>query len=147
MKTLSSMKRRPIAMFVLFLMVTGCASTLGPTFAKVSQIPEGKGLIYVYRPALPYEYAVTYDVKANDALVAGISDGSYYPYFSNLGRVVLSSKRTAGPTTSLVLTVKANETYYVKCIPVSSTFRMKPELTLVDKDMAEAEIGPTRQVQ
>jgi len=32
------------------LLITGCAS-LGPVYQKVDQIPEGKGLAYIYRPA------------------------------------------------------------------------------------------------
>jgi len=146
MKTIG--RKAPLSLVVLSLLIMGCAGTpLGPEFTEVGQIPEGKGLIYIYRPSLPYEFGVAFEVKANDVPVVSIRDGSYYPYFSTLGRVVLSSKRTGEETGSLVLTVRNNEVYCVKLIPVRGVFRFKPVLTLESKATAEGEIAPTRLIQ
>jgi len=141
-------RKGPLALIVLSLLIMGCAGTpLGPAFTELGQVPEGKGLIYIYRPSLPYEFGVTFEVKANDVPVVGIRDGSYYPYVSSLGRVVLSSKRTGEETGSLVLTIRSGEVYYVKLIPVRGVFRFKPVLTLENKATAEGEIAPTRLIQ
>ena len=142
------LEKRLVMLLVLAILIGGCSSVpLGPAFSKVDNISQGKGLIYIYRPSLPYEYGVNFDVKANEVLVKSVADGSYYPYFSNLGRVVLSCKRGGEKMTPIVLTVRENETYYVKVIPVRGMFRMRPQMTLMDKAAAEAEIAATRLLQ
>lgn len=141
--------KTPLAVLLLLsIIIGGCSSVpKGPQFSRVDQIPDGKALIYIYRPSLPYEFGVNFDVKANEVLVKSVADGSYYPYFSNLGRVVLSCKRAGEKQAPIVLTVREKETYYVKVIPVRGVFRMKPKLTLMDKATAEAEIANTRLLQ
>jgi hypothetical protein len=137
-----------ILWFLFSVLLVGCASTAsGPMFQPASAVPDSQGLIYLYRPSLPYEWGASFDVEANGVLAATMLDGGYYPYYAKPGRVVLSSTRGGETISPVVITVKPQEVYYVKLIPVRGVFRMKPELTLMDRKAAEAEISKTRLIQ
>ena len=141
MKKESILKKAILLVCISFL-AAGCLSRppLGQPFQMVHEISKGNALVYLYRPSLPYEWAVVFDVEANGTRVTGLADGSYYPYLIRPGRIEFSSKRTGASGTFVVLDVQAGQTYYIKLVPVRGIFIMKPQLTVMHQQMASPEI-------
>ncbi len=81
-----------IAFLLACVLFQGCASVeLGGVFQQVETIPEGQALVYIYRPHMPYEYAVVFDIEVDDVPLIGIADASYYPWVTAPGLVTSSA--------------------------------------------------------
>ena len=119
------------------LILIGCAS-LGPSYQKVEQIPENKGLIYIYRTSSIVGGAVSPDVKVGDTVVTTLYKGGYYPYFADPGEVELWAKTES--RSAVTLDVKAGEIYYVKGSIGVGFFVGRPHLMVVTKEVGEKEI-------
>jgi hypothetical protein len=78
-------KSRILILIAINLSLIGCAS--GPAFKPVDPIPEGKGVVYIYREHafMGAGSAVTSDVSVNNAPITNILNGGYYPYISDPG--------------------------------------------------------------
>ena len=104
-----------LKILVLFILVFTCNSVLSQKFEPVKEIPEGKALVYIYRPGSMVGAAVHYTVNANDKKVseAHLRNKSYLVYFAEPGRYtfwaqVTNTRREAD------LDVEAGKTYYVR---------------------------------
>ncbi|HYA19833.1 MAG TPA: hypothetical protein VEG25_04205 [Burkholderiales bacterium] len=122
---------------LIAMLMPGCA-TLGPSYQKVDKIPDGMGLVYIYRQNSFIGGGVYYDVKTGTTVITTLHSGGYYPYFAKPGELELWAKTEA--RTSVTLDVKAGETYYVKGTVGVGFVVGHPHLTIVSKDVGEAEI-------
>ncbi len=96
-------------LLVAALVVSGCAT--GPAFKKVDEIPPGKALIYVYRPA-SHGAAVVPGLVFNKLNSVGLTSWGYYPHFADPGAVTIAVIATG--RSHIVLDARAGETYYVR---------------------------------
>lgn len=119
-------------------LMSGCA-TSGPKFSKVENIPEGKGLIYIYRPSAFKGGAIFYDVNVNDKVVTTLRSGGYFPHFANAGENEVWAKTEA--KSSVTLDVKPGKTYYVKGETRIGFLMGRPELTIQPPEVGAAEVA------
>jgi len=130
------LSRMAVCLAGLLLLVACESVPTGHTYCTVQNVPSGKGVVYLFRPSLPYEYGVVFDVTANGAPLIGLGDGTYYPYVSDPGMVTFASDRSGEKTATLQMRVDAGQSYYVKLVPVKGVFRMAPELSQLHQDAA-----------
>jgi hypothetical protein len=120
------------------LLVGGCAS-LGPAYQKVGTVPDGKGVVYVYRPSSIIGGAVAYDVKVGETVVTTLHNGGYYPYVATPGEVEFWAKTES--RSAVTLDVKAGEAYYIKGTVGVGFLMGRPHLMVVPATTAEPEIA------
>ena len=99
----------------LFLLVIICLSVYSQKFEPVNEIPDGKALVYIYRPGSMVGAAVHYSVNANDEKVseAHLKNKSYLVYFADPGRYTFWAQVT-NTRREVDLDVEAGKTYYVR---------------------------------
>lgn len=119
------------------VLMSGCA-TLGPIYTKVDTVPEGRGLVYVYRPSGFVGGGVAYDVKVGDNVVTTLHSGGYYPYFSAPGEVEFWAKTES--RSAVTIDVKPGQVYYVKGTVGVGFFVGRPHLIVVPNEVGEKEI-------
>mgnify|MGYP001592743864 FL=1 len=119
------------------LMLNSCAS-LGPIYQKVDTIPDGTGLVYIYRSSSIVGCGVSYDVKVGETPVTTLYNGGYYPYFPKPGEVELWAKTES--KSSVTLDIKPSQTYYIKGTVGVGLLVGRPHLMVVAPDVAEKEI-------
>lgn len=92
-----------------------CHFAFGQAFEPVSEIPEGKGLVYIYRPGSMVGAAVHYTVNANEEKVseAHLRNKTYLAYIAEPGRYTFWAS-VSGNRKEAELDVEAGGTYYVK---------------------------------
>lgn len=129
---------RMAACLVCVLLIAGCA-TLGPTYQKTDKIPEGMGLVYIYRPSGFVGGGVSYDVKVGDTVITTLYNGGYYPYFAKPGELELWAKTEA--KSAVTLDVKAGKIYYVKGTVGVGFIVGRPHLMVVSESVGETEIA------
>ena len=101
-------------LFILIIVIT-CNDVLSQKFEPVKEIPEGKALVYIYRPGSMVGAAVHYTVNANDEKVseAHLKNKTYLVYFAEPGKY-----RFWGQVTYTIrevnLDVEAGKTYYIR---------------------------------
>lgn len=123
-------------LFVAVLLLASCAT--GRVYQKVDKIPDGMGVVYIYRTS-GYGRLVLPEVNANEAAITKLITGGYYPYFSKPGEVEFSAKTET--KSSVTLYIKAGQTYYIRGSIVSGAFIGRPLLTLVSPKVGEKEIA------
>lgn len=89
----------------------GCSAD-GTPFTKVDSIPDGKGVVYIYRPAHFTGSAVYGTLKANDVPITKVTNGGYFPYVAEPGMLHLSIATET--TNSTDVDVEAGKETYVK---------------------------------
>jgi len=87
------------------LAVSGCAS--GPGFKKVDDIPQGKALIYIYRPAV-HGAAIVPGVVINKLNSIPLQAKGYYVYLADPGQIAIAIVATGRK--EMAMDVKAGET-------------------------------------
>jgi hypothetical protein len=104
-----------IKTLVLFMLIFICNSVFSQKFTPVKIIPEGKALVYIYRPGSIVGAAVSYTINANDAKVCGarLKNKSYMVYFADPGRYTFWAQ-VSNTRRAVDLDVEAGKTYYVK---------------------------------
>lgn len=85
-------------LFVAVSLLVSCA--MGSAYKKVDKIPDGMGVVYIYRPSSIMGPAAA-DVDANRVGITSLSKGGYYPYFSKPGEVEFSSQVRIKSTVTL----------------------------------------------
>lgn len=135
---MKQMKGITVALLMGLLLVGGCA-TLGPVYQRVATIPEGTGLVYIYRPSSFVGGGVAYDVKVGETVVTTLHNGGYYPYFVKPGEVEFWAKTES--RSAVTLDVKAGEVYYVKGTVGVGFFIGRPHLMVIPPATAENEIA------
>lgn len=133
---------RNFALGVIFCLIAslgfGCATAKGPIFQAIEQIPQEKGVVYVYRPDSFVGAAVHYDVYAGDIKLCDLVRGGYCSYLARPGELEIWGKTEAKG--SVTVDVKAGQEYYVKGGLSVGVLVGHPNLTIVDKSVGEQEI-------
>jgi hypothetical protein len=137
-----------IALLLLGILSAG-NTAFAKDFQEVDYIPDGAGLVYIYRPYTnsgimdaTYEIAVG-NYEIND-VVTGLHNNSYYPIYVKPGKVTFYIRQhpeyplKPKELRSVDLEVKPGETYYVKF--VLNTHTATTELTLVADEVGKKEI-------
>jgi hypothetical protein len=130
-----------VFLVVMISMLSGCAS--GPSFKSIEEIPQGKGLIYVYREGGIVGSAISYEVFAGTEKIGRLLPGGYLSYFANPGELEIWAKTEAKG--SITLDVKAGETQYVKGSLSVGMFVGRPTLMVVDTQVGQTEIAECKQ--
>lgn len=138
---------KKISFTLLFLIVflagisllSSCAPTLGPAFQKTDKIPEGVGLVYIYRPGKGIGGGVSPDIRANGVVITTLYNGGYYPYFAKPGEIEFSAKTES--TSSVTLDIKAGQVYYIKGSIGIGFFVGRPHLTVEPSEVGEKKIA------
>lgn len=99
----------------LFMFILTCNSVFSQRFTPLTEIPEGKALVYIYRPGSMVGAAVHYTVNANDDKVSEyhLRNKSYLVYFAEPGRYTFWAQVT-NTRREVDLDVEAGKTYYVR---------------------------------
>jgi hypothetical protein len=126
-----------VAILVAVLLIAGCAS-LGPQFQAMDKVPEGMGLIYIYREKEFVGSGVSYDVKVGETVITTLYNGGYHPYVVKPGEVELWAKTEA--KSAVTVDVKPGEVYYVKGEVGIGFLVGRPHLRVVAREKGEQEI-------
>ena len=135
------MRRRLVTIIIILgmsLMFAGCA-TLGPVYQRVDKIPDGMGLVYIYRPGGFVGGGVSYDVKVGETVITTLYNGGYYPYFAKPGETEFWAKTES--KSAITLDIKPGEIYYIKGTVGVGFFVGRPHLMVAEKDVGEKEIA------
>lgn len=132
-----------VGILMILLLTTGCAS-LGPAFEQVASMPNGKALIYVYRPSAFVGGGVSYDININKKVIAPLRNGGYFPYFADPGKTEVWAKTEV--RRSVVFVAEAGDTYYVKGGIMMGILVGRPHLEIVDATIAKTEIAGTKRI-
>jgi len=126
-----------LGLLVTFAVITGCAAS-GPAFKEITDIPQDKGLVYVYRPNSIIGSAIRYSVYADQDVVCKLIRGGYCLYYAKPGEVEFWAKTES--KASLTVDVKAGQKHYVKG-SLSMGFAVgRPNLSLVEEQEALKDI-------
>lgn len=93
------------------ILMTGCSAS-GPKFKPVNPIPDGKGIVYIYRSPSIIGSGVYGTATANSIPFTKIKNGGYYPYLSEPG--VVHFEVTTEATNEADVTVEAGKEKYLK---------------------------------
>jgi hypothetical protein len=128
--------------FAVFL--AGCASFDGPQFSKFEQVPQGKAIVYFYRPKAFVGGAVSYDVWVDGINVpfTRIYNGGYFPYIADPGKILFKAKTEAEK--EIAIDAKSGEAYYIWCSVGMGLFVGRPHLEQVTREVAEPDIKNCR---
>jgi len=101
--------------FLILVLVLTCTSVFSQKFEPVKEIPEGKALVYIYRPGSMVGAAVHYTVNANDDNVSEyhLRNKSYLIFFAEPGRYTFWAQ-VSNSRREVDLDVEAGKTYYVR---------------------------------
>ncbi len=125
--------------FFVFIFVFTCNSVFSQKFEPVKEIPEGKALVYIYRPGSMVGAAVHYTVNANDEKVseAHLRNKTYLVYFPEPGRYTFWAQVT-NTRREVDLDVEAGKTYYVRgdCCEF-----ILPELEKAEKEIVKCKLS------
>ncbi len=100
---------------LVIVLLFSCTTVFSQKFEPVKEIPEGKGLVYIYRPGSLVGAAVHYSISANEEKVseAHLKNKSYLVYFADPGRYTFWAQVT-NTRREVDLDVEAGKTYYIK---------------------------------
>jgi hypothetical protein len=84
MKTTNSLKI--VSTFFAAIIITGCSAS-GLAFKPLASIPQGKGVVYIYRSPSYMGSGVYGTVTANNTPITKIKNGGYFPFISSPGPV------------------------------------------------------------
>ena len=101
--------------FLILILVLTCTSVFSQKFEPVNEIPEGKALVYIYRPGSMVGAAVHYTVNANGDKVSEyhLRNKSYLIFFAEPGRYTFWAQ-VSNSRREVDLDVEAGKTYYVR---------------------------------
>jgi len=118
--------------------LSGC-SVSGPAFKPVDPIPEGKGVVYIYRQPGFAGGGVYGTVTANNTPITKIKNGGYFPYVANPGPVHFEVSTEA--TNEADVTVEAGKEKYLKTTVGIGFFVGHLKFSEVSPQIGKAEIG------
>ena len=109
--------------------LSGCAAS-GAAFKAVDTIPEGKALVYIYRPNSIVGGAVRYHVAVGDERIVYLIRGGYFPYLAGPGETTFWARTEAKAEITEYL--KAGQVYYLKGGIGAGVALGRPRLEFVD---------------
>jgi hypothetical protein len=121
----------------LLAALAGCA-TLGPPFQSLTSIPPGKAVVYIYRPPKLVGSAISFTVNAGELPVATLSNGGYFPYIAEPGRIDFWA--VTETTSFVILDVAAGMEYYLKGTIGMGILTGRPHLEQVHPALGRLEI-------
>lgn len=123
----------------LFTLILTSSSVFSQKFSPVEEIPEGKALVYIYRPGSMVGAAVHYTVNANDEKVSEyhLRNKTYLVFFAEPGRYTFWAQ-VANTRREADLDVEAGKTYYVR--GNSSKFII-PDLEQAKKEIVKCKLS------
>jgi hypothetical protein len=125
-----------------FCQLAGCAP-LESKFVPESVLPEGKALVYIYRPAKTYDAGLKYyPVQANGVAVVRMFAGGYFPYYCLPGRIRFAAR--GEHTATLTTDIAAGKTYYLKLHLVKGTGMGTPAFEMVAPETGIADLVDCR---
>lgn len=110
-------------------------------FQEVTSIPEGKAVIYIYRPGEFTGSAIHYGINANDVPISRVHlyNGGYFAYFVDPGQIILTAE-VAKESTTAVVNAEAGQKYFVRGSIRTGTWVGRPYLETVDNAIGIREI-------
>jgi len=120
------------------ILMTGC-SVSGPAFKPVDPIPEGKGVVYIYRQPGFAGGGVYGTVTADKTAITKIKNGGYFPYIANPGPVHFEVSTEA--TNEADVTVEAGKEKYLKTTVGMGFFVGHLKFSEVSPAIGKSEIG------
>lgn len=104
-----------IKTLLFFTLILTFSSAFSQKFSPVKEIPEGKALVYIYRPGSMVGAAVHYTVNANDEKVSEdhLRNKTYLVFFAEPGRYTFWAQVT-NTRREVDLDIEADKTYYVR---------------------------------
>ena len=104
-----------IKTLLLFTIILTSSSVYSQKFSPIKEIPDGKALVYIYRPGSMVGAFVHYTVNANDEEVSEyhLRNKSYLIFFAEPGRYTFWAQVT-NTRREVDLDVEAGKTYYVR---------------------------------
>jgi hypothetical protein len=130
-----------VFLVAMVCVMAGCAS--GPAFKKIDEIPQGKGLVYIYRPAGIVGSAIAYDVYAGTEKVGRLVPGGYLTYLSSPGELEIWGKTESKG--SVTLDVRTGQEHYVKGSLGVGFLVGRPVITVVEPQVGQKEIQDCKQ--
>ncbi len=134
---------RPLVVTLLTIASLACAS-LGTPYQALPSVPEGKALVYVYRPKSFVGSAISYTVHAGDAPVVKLVNGGYRTYVAEPGETEFWAKTEA--RTSVTERLEAGKTYYLRGGVGVGLVAGRPKLSFVPAEQGQTEIASCRTV-
>ena len=125
-----------LGMLFLLVILTGCAS--GPVFKPLASLPEGKGVVYVYRESSVIGSGVFGTLTANNTAITKIKNGGYFPYVTDPGKVHFEVSTEA--TNEADVVVEAGKEKYLKTTVGMGFFIGHLSLTEVSSEIGKKEI-------
>lgn len=148
MSTLSLSRLRYGAVISIAVLASGCAAA-GPRFAKLPP-STNEAVIYVYRQSFIAGSANVWDLYANGAPIAEVSNGGYVAYVTDPGNVTFSAKLRPGILLLTSLLIREEELITVYAEPGESyyvRFNLGPSMELMPNTDGEREIAELHRFQ
>lgn len=133
------MKFTNMLVVLSLLFLSSCAAT-GAKFEKIADIPQDKGIVYVYRPNSIIGGAVHYDVHAcKDETICDLIRNGYCFCYADIGELEIWGKTES--KSSITIDVKAGQEYFVKGGLSVGFLVGRPNFTAVDNKTGLEEIA------
>lgn len=126
---------RVVAILVLCF---GC-TTSGPAFEAVGAVPQGKALVYIYRPSGFIGAGVRYHVAARGERIVYLTPGGYFPYIAEPGEIEFWAKTEAKET--ITTDLEPGATYYLKGSVGIGVAVGRPRFEFVDASRGAREVS------
>lgn len=107
--------KNPLIIAFTCIFLASINHAFAQNFQEVKIIPEGKALVYIYRPYMFNGGGTHFSVNANDEKVskAHLKNKTYLIYFATPGRYTFWAQ-FAGARMQVDVDVEAGKTYYIK---------------------------------
>jgi hypothetical protein len=132
------MTRARLPTLLAALALSGCAAS-GAAFQAVDSIPEGKALVYIYRPNSIVGGAIRYHVAVGDERIVYLIRGGYFPYLADPGETTFWARTEAKAEVTEYL--KAGGVYYLKGGVGIGVAVGRPRLEFVDAGEGGEEVA------
>jgi len=100
-----------LGLIFISTVIVGCSAS-GPAFKPIAPLPDGKGVVYIYRESSFVGAGVYGTATANKTPITKIHNGGYFPYIANPGVVHFEVSTEA--TNEADVTVEAGKEKYLK---------------------------------
>jgi hypothetical protein len=129
---------RAILLALGLLAALASCATLGPPFQPLASIPSGKAVVYIYRPPKLVGSAISFTVNAGELPVITLSNGGYFPYIAEPGRISFWAKTET--TSFVIIDVAAGTEYFLKGTIGVGILVGRPQLEQVHPTLGRLEI-------
>ncbi len=109
-----------IVLFILGMSIGFAQGYKKVPFQEVKEIPEGKALVYIFRPSSMVGAAVHFTVNANDQKVSEqhLRNGTYLVFFADPGQYMFWATVSTNRA-EVIVDLEAGNTYYIEGHSVS----------------------------